>query len=70
MSVFHLDMRGQKQQLIRAHLFSWTGEREGYGRHVWGVWGVPTAAEICRKSPHSREGHAPPQGSWPQVVGP
>ena len=29
MSVFHLDMRGQKQQLIRAHLFSWTGERGG-----------------------------------------
>ena len=38
MSVFHLDMTGQKQQLIRAHLFSWSGEREGYGRHI-GVCG-------------------------------
>ena len=64
------DRRWWGLRLIRAHLLSWAGEREGYSSHNLGMWGVPVVVETCRKLLHSEASHALSRGNWPKVEGP
>ena len=56
--------------LIRAYLCSQAEERKEYGGHNLGVQRVPAVAKACGKLLQSEVGHAFPQVSWPQTVGP
>ena len=69
-SVLHPGERGQKQWLIRAHLLSQAGERDGYGSHKCDVQGVPVVAEPSRKLQQPEVRHAFSRGSWAQITGP
>ena len=48
-SVPHPGKRRRKQQLIRPHLLTQAGGREGYSTHNWDMWGVLAAAEVSMK---------------------
>ena len=69
-SVPHPGKRGQKQLLIRAHLLTQAGEREGYDNYNWDVHGVPSETEACEKLQQTEACCSLSQGSWPQTAGP
>ena len=62
--------RVRKQWLIRAHLLTQAGEREGYGSHNWDVQGVPAVAEASVKLQEPEVCCAFSRGSWPQSQDP
>ena len=69
-SVPHRGKRDLKQLLIRSHLLTQAGGREGYSSHSWDVQGVSAAAEASMKLQESEVHRAFSQGSWPQFTGP
>lgn len=60
----------QQKRIIRAHLLSLPGEREGYGKHNCNLQGVPVATEACRKLLQPEAGHTFFLENWPCVIGP
>ena len=54
---------------FRAHLISWAGERERYGRLSWDIWRVLVPAETYCKLLQTKMVRVPSPGSWPLDVG-
>ena len=69
-SVPHPGKRGKSQPLIRAHLLTQAGEREGYGSHNCDVRGVPVAAAASRKLEMPEACRSLSQGSCRLITGP
>ena len=66
---FRCRHEGGNAAAFRAHLISWAGERERYGRYSWDISGVPAPAETYSKLLQPKMVRVPSPGSWLLVVG-